>query len=741
MIGSLPARLPLAALALLAGLSTIVPEPARSQEPPPPAAAPETSPGQFFLIEEPIDHETIERIRVAAKQVIARATAARTARPILVFEIRPGRARPASTSLGGGIDLANFLSTELAGARLTVAYVPSPLKGYAVLPALACDEIVMGADASIGPITPEEQEVRGDYRDPLRFLARRKGREPDLYLGLLDRDADLRRVTTADRQAHYVLAENLAEFLKANPAAENDILPAWEGGSRGVLTARRARDEGFSKLIPADRAEIATVYRIDTRALASDPTLLDEARPVLIRIEGRIDPIKEAYLHRRIDQARREGVNLVFFQISSPGGLIGPANNVASLIADIKDMKTVAFVEDRATGVSALVALACDEIVLRRDAVIGGIDKIMTGANGRSEDLSESQVESLTKRAEGLAGQKGHPVALAHAMVDPASRLVQATDTTTGSPVIVLEAQAQAEPARYADPTTIKEPGEALTLRADQAATYRLGQMVGDVEEFKALYGLRGKPIRVDGPTWVDGLVTTLNDPFVSWILLFIGVFMLILEVKMPGVGLPAITSALAFLLFFWSRYLSGTADQLEILLFLVGLICLGLELFVFPGFGVFGLSGFLLIVASIVMASHTFVWPTQEYEYRQMAGTLFQVIAVMVGVGVGATIVGRYIPSLPVFNRMVLKPEPFTGTGIEDDPSIVKPPPVEGFESFAFLMGETGRTTTVLRPAGKARFGSLLLDVRADGFFIERDALVEVVDVQGLRVIVKPVA
>jgi len=102
--------------------------------------------------------------------------------------------------------------------------------------------------------------------------------------------------------------------------------------------------------------------------------------------------------------------------------------------------------------------------------------------------------------------------------------------------------------------------------------------------------------------------VTTLNDPFVGWVLLFVGIFMLILEIKMPGVGLPAITSALAFLLFFWSRYLSGTADQLEILLFLVGMVCLGLELFVFPGFGVFGMSGFLLIVVSIVMASHTFV-------------------------------------------------------------------------------------------------------------------------------------
>ena len=740
MIGSLPARLTLATLALMAGSFLTSSRTARSQEPQP-SSAPETSPGQFFLIDEPIDHEQIERIRASAKQVIARAAAAKSARPILVFEIRPSRDRPSSTTLGGGIDLANFISTELAGAKLTVAYVPDPLKGYAVLPALACDEIVMGAEASIGPITPDGQDVRADYRDPIRFLARRKGREPDLYLGLLDRDADLKSVLTADRQSHYVLAENLPEFLKANPVPEKDILAAWEGGARGVLTARRARDEGLSKLTPSDRVEIATVYRIDSRALSDDPTLLADPRPVRIKIEGRLDSIKEAYLRRRIEQARREGVNLIFFQINSPGGLISPANNVASLIAGIKGIKTVAYVEDRALGVASLLALACDDIVLHKDARIGGITSILTGGKGQAEPLSESQIESLTKKAESLAAQKGHPVALAHAMVDPLAELVQVTDMTNAAPTIVLESLRKAEPTRYVNPSTVKEPGEALTLNADQAATYRLGQKVGDYDEFKALYGLRGKEIRLDGPTWVDGLVTTLNDPFVSWILLFIGVFMLILEVKMPGVGLPAITSALAFLLFFWSRYLSGTADQLEILLFLVGLICLGLELFIFPGFGVFGMSGFLLIVASIVMASHTFVWPTQEYEYRQMAGTLFQVIAVMVGVGVGATLVGRYIPSLPVFNRMVLKPEAFTGTGIEDDPNVIKPPPVEGFESLTFLMGETGRTTTVLKPSGKARFGGLLVDVRADGFFIERDALIEVVDVQGMRVIVKPVA
>ena len=50
------------------------------------------------------------------------------------------------------------------------------------------------------------------------------------------------------------------------------------------------------------------------------------------------------------------------------------------------------------------------------------------------------------------------------------------------------------------------------------------------------------------------------------------------------------------------------------------------------------------------------------------------------------------------------------------------------------------GRTTSPLRPTGKARFGGLLIDVTADRAFVETDSLVEVIDVQGPRVIVKRV-
>jgi membrane-bound serine protease (ClpP class) len=146
-------------------------------------------------------------------------------------------------------------------------------------------------------------------------------------------------------------------------------------------------------------------------------------------------------------------------------------------------------------------------------------------------------------------------------------------------------------------------------------------------------------------------------------------------------------------------------------------------------------MTGIMLMLASIVMASHTFVWPTQEYEYREMGYTLLQLTLALVAVTGGAVVLARYFPSLPLFNRLILKPEPWTG--IETADPMAKPT-FEGYESLAFLVGETGRTTSPLRPTGKARFGNMLLDVTADGFYVEPDSLVEVIDVQGSRVIVK---
>ncbi len=710
---------------LIVGL--FAPATARSQAPEP--TEPDRKPAQFFTVPEPITDAVIENLRNSVRPFLDRA-AARGVEPVLIFEFQPGT-KSGQTSSGNASDLADFLSTALGGAEQVIAYVPAPLTGYSVLAALACDEIVLGDEASLGPITPDGQPVSEAARAVLENLARRKGRDLELLRGLLDPTIDLREVRTADRRTHFVPSSGLAEFEKSNQVLSNN--PMWEGGRRGVLTADRARELNVTPLLVPNRGRLIEAYRL--ASASDDPTLGGPVKPILIRIEGPLDNVKEAYIRRRISQAVNEQrVNLIILHFDTEGGQIDGAKRAATAIAAVKrqGVKTIAFV-DRAFGTAVLPALACDEIVMSRHGRLGGVTQTIAG-RGQIEAIEPGMIKVLADDLTELARDKGHPEAVARALVDPSMELVAATDTQAAGLVYLAADQAFADANRFTVRKTIKPVGDVLTLNPEAAVELGMVRTTAEnLGEWLNGQGLKG--LRADVPTWVDSLVTTLNTPWMSWLLLFIGMFMLILELKLPGVGLPAIASALAFLLFFWGHYLGGTADRLEIMLFLVGLVCIALELFVFPGFGVFGVSGVLMVLISVVMASHTFVWPTQEYEYRQMGRTLMQVTATIVGVVVAAVAVGRYLPSLPFFRHMILMPESMDDQ-VEALPG--KPAPPDATAPFAYMVGMTGRTTTVCRPSGKARIGDQLMDVTADGFFVEADTPIEVIDVRGSRIFVK---
>ena len=205
------------------------------------------------------------------------------------------------------------------------------------------------------------------------------------------------------------------------------------------------------------------------------------------------------------------------------------------------------------------------------------------------------------------------------------------------------------------------------------------------------------KSVKVRGPIWVDSLIATLNTPLMGGVLLFLGFFMLVLEMKLPGIGLPAIMATLAFLLFFWSRYLGGIAGSLEIILFIAGLICLAVELFLLPGFGVFGVTGIVLMLFSIVMANQTFLIPSNSSEVRQSAQTVLQLF-ISLGLAVAvAIVIGRYLPSLPVVNKLILMGEP-----VRHEFDDLSKPEEDLTPSYGFLLGESGRSLTALRAGGQ---------------------------------------
>jgi membrane-bound ClpP family serine protease len=180
-----------------------------------------------------------------------------------------------------------------------------------------------------------------------------------------------------------------------------------------------------------------------------------------------------------------------------------------------------------------------------------------------------------------------------------------------------------------------------------------------------------------------------------------------------------------AFIVYFWSQHLNGTSGWLEVMLFLAGVICVAAEIFVLPGFGVLGLGGGLLVIASIVLASQSFVLPANDYQIRQMQWSLLGILAAAAGVAALGLAVRRWLPSTPLLRDVLLEPPAADAdlAGDWDDD----------------LIGAEGTTTTRLAPAGKARIGGVVRDVVADAALVGPGAAVRVVEVRDGRIVVRP--
>ena len=176
-----------------------------------------------------------------------------------------------------------------------------------------------------------------------------------------------------------------------------------------------------------------------------------------------------------------------------------------------------------------------------------------------------------------------------------------------------------------------------------------------------------------------------------------------------------------------------GTAGWLEVLMFLAGMVFISMEILVLPGFGIFGLGGGLMVLASLVLASQTFVIPQNSYQMEQLPRSLLMVATAMAGVAMSAILLHRFLGDSPLVRKFVLLPaEGETAVELRKRESVVQ---------YDHLLGKQGRTTTQLTPSGKADFEGQLYDVVSDGLLIPRSTHVEVMSVNGNKIVVREVS
>jgi membrane-bound serine protease (ClpP class) len=701
--------------------------------------------GQFITISGALDDAEFGRISRMALALQSRAVQ-ESRRGVIVVQIEQGASATHHVE-----NLARFLANDLKSVQ-TVAWIPKSVRGTHAILALACQEIVMHPEAELGDIGLGKAIGLDEQSFVLRMVQGRHNARVNeaLASGMMDPAVELVLVQTqaeaggaAVREDRVVTADEFQRLLDAK-AVIVDRKELKPRGAFGAFSGARARAGNFLVSSTAmSRAEVAERYRLPAEATRETGINAETPRPILIRVVGTVDRLTQQFSKRRVQQAINSGVNLIIIEVDCDGGEIAAAAELANAIADASTprVRTAAWVPKQAIGPSALIALACDDLYVSREARIGAIAKPVAVADAAAGVDPNRNADVLSPVARDLAERKGRSSGLLEAMCRGDMKVFEVTNKESGSRRYMSDTEWANAGEAWARGQVVPETAQGGPLLLTGARAHELGVAappVADVEELKQRLGVPpNSAIPSLEPTWVDGLVIWLNHPSTSVILIMLAFLLLYFEAHFPC-GAFGIGAVLCVAIFFWSRFLGGTAGWLEVILFVIGLALLAVEILVLPGFGVFGISGILLILASLIMATQTFVVPATPEDMSNLARTIGQFGGAVIGLLVIIAALSRLMPEMPFMKEMILAP-PGSSDVASGQPRL-KTDTLLNAETLG-LLGRKGVAETLLRPAGKARIGDSLVDVVSEGAFVQPGTSIKVVAVDGTSIVVRPMS
>jgi membrane-bound serine protease (ClpP class) len=686
--------------------------------------------GVIVKVPSPITSEVTNQVRWTVEK--ARTRADKPAK-VVVFDFNPGDTAADSPDFGPCHDLARSIR-ELANVHglRTVAFVHRPTAGHSVLPVLACTDRVMATDATLGPVARGAAAARPD-EDELRIYGRfAPGREA-VVTRMLDRDARLMKGTKGGAEV-FVDGRKRAEAEKAGVTGIQPLtLPSLRDGVPAAFTAGDAVKVGLCGSIRGTAAELVELLDLTPTSLRGTDGQDRPPQVWSVRLTGPVNRTMEETLRRRLERALSQRANVIVLELDCGGGETQTAINLAEYLRGLSDpdapggpVRTIAYIPKEAPDTATFLALGCSEIAMAPKATLGSFEAIMPRL--RNPDAAKLALAEI-------AAKQNVPKVLIHGLFerDLVIRHVQVKGEDGAPRWAVLSEQEVADLGDKVfgkEGPNIKNKGELLKITGEMASNLNLALLSNSLNELYAAHGFDPEKVRAIHQDTLDILATFLCRWEVTLLLVMTGIACLILELKMPGVGVPGVIAVLCFVLFFWahSQY-SGQLAILAGLLFLMGLALLGVEIFVLPGFGVTGVSGIVMMIVGLGLATLDRM-PQTPSEWQSFGHTVTLFGGGLVTATLGTFLLVWFLPHIPFVNRLIHSPPEET----EDDE--VGTIPAE----TAALLGAVGVAATVLRPAGMARFGDRYIDVVSDGSFVPEGASVQVIEIEGNRIVVKVV-
>ncbi|MEQ7052481.1 NfeD family protein [Paenibacillus alvei] len=407
---------------------------------------------------------------------------------------------------------------------------------------------------------------------------------------------------------------------------------------------------------------------------------------IVLPLKGTVNPVMESFLFRALDEAEQLSPEAIIIEMDTPGGQLESAGNISQRIIS-SPVRTIMFVEGNAASAGSYLALSANEIAMTPGSAIGSA-ALVDGAHNYVND--PKLVAMWVSKMKAVAQKNGRDPLVAQAMADlqGAYEIKELGRTIPSGEVLSLSSE-DARKAGYAEYVASNTADLLKQLKLDQANLVQIE------------------------PSTSEQIAAFVVHPGIATLLLFLGIAGVAIELFVPGFGVPGILGIAGFCLYFFGHYIAGLAGVETIVLFIIGLILLALELFI-PSFGILGILGSLSLITGVVRAAN------DTADALMSLGIAFAAALVVV------IIVVRVFKHRGIWNKFILRDSLTTDEGYVSNINHTE------------LLGKTGRALTTLRPSGTALIGDIKYDVVTDGGFISRDEEIEVVEVEGVRIVVR---
>jgi len=405
---------------------------------------------------------------------------------------------------------------------------------------------------------------------------------------------------------------------------------------------------------------------------------------VLVPVRGVINPTLAQFVTRAIDQADRDGAGTIVLQIDTPGGLDTSMRQIIQrvLASSVPVIVYVGPPGARAGSAGVYITYAAHVAAMAPNTNIGSATPVAMGEGGErqmSPEMRAKVTNDATAFIRSLAEQRGRNAEWGELAVREGANITAQEARQQG--VIDVVAMDVADLLRQVDGRTVTTVAGEVTLQT------------------------AGAPVQTNDMGIIDALLHALSDPTIAYLLISLGTMGLFFELSNPGAVLPGVVGGICLLLGF---YALGTlpVNYAGLLLMGFAFVLFVADLFA-PSHGVLTVGG----LAAFVLGSSLLFNVPEAAPWLRLS--LWTVAAVTGAMAAFFLVVARLVT-----RSHNLKPT----TGVEA------------------LIGQIGRVRAVLDPDGMVFVDGALWEATTESSPVAIGEEVEVLQLTGLRLRVRPV-